>query len=160
MRAPPLVRSLQNVPATANCTMSPLKRMMETVTTSINTQRKTAGHRGMKAPVNMENYFTLAEAACRHKSKYAVPTLCSGAHGERRPARGKIRGSRHVPTSSELPGDDNFHDLVFKQNDAGGDDKHQAAADRGGSPGNKDKHGNFLCACQGGREAIKIENRS
>jgi hypothetical protein len=32
----------------------------------------------------MENSLTLAEAACRHKSKNAVPTLCSGAHGERR----------------------------------------------------------------------------
>jgi hypothetical protein len=47
-------RRVQNVPATANCTSSPLKTMIETAPASISAQRKAAGHRGMKAPVNME----------------------------------------------------------------------------------------------------------
>ncbi len=38
----------------------------------------------MKGPVNMENSLTLAEVACRHKSKNAHATLYSSAHGERR----------------------------------------------------------------------------
>jgi hypothetical protein len=101
-----LARRLQNVPATANCTMSPLKRIMETAPASISAQRKAAGHRGIKGPVNMENSLTLAEAACRHKSKNALPTLCTGAHCEHRPAadwrdaRFAIRGmSRHLQNS-------------------------------------------------------------
>ena len=101
-----LGRRVQNVPATANCTRSPLKRMMETAPASISAQRKAAGHRGMRAPVNMENSLTLAEAACGHKSKNALPTLCSGAHGERGPAsewreaRFAIRSmSRHLQNS-------------------------------------------------------------
>jgi hypothetical protein len=33
----------------------------------------------------MGNSVTLAEAAWAHQSKNALATLCSGAHGERRP---------------------------------------------------------------------------
>jgi hypothetical protein len=84
----------------------------------------------------------------------------SGTTANLRLARRKIRDPRHVPTSSELSGDDDFHDLVLQQKDAGGDDEHESAADGGGSPGNEEKHGNFLRACQGGMDTIKIENRS
>jgi len=38
-----LGRRLQNVPATANCTRSPLKRIMETAQASITAQRMAAG---------------------------------------------------------------------------------------------------------------------
>ena len=64
------------------------------------------------------------------------------------------------PTSSELTGHDDFHDLVLQQNDDGGDDEHEPSAHGCGSPGNKEKHGKFLRACQGGMQVIKIENRS
>ena len=80
-----LARRVQNVPATASCTRSPLKKIMETAPTSISAQRKAAGHVGMKAPLNMGNSLTLAELACQHKSKKNLATLCSGAHGEKRP---------------------------------------------------------------------------
>ncbi len=82
---------------------------------------------------------------------------CALAHmATARPAKGEIRD----PTCSEPPGDDDFHDLVLQQNDNGGDDEHESSADGGGSPGNKEKHGSFLRACQGGMKAIKIENRT
>jgi hypothetical protein len=77
-----LARRVQNVPATANCTRSPLPKMMETAPASISVHRKVAGQRGTR--VNMEDSVTLAEATCRHKSRNALATLCTGAHGERR----------------------------------------------------------------------------
>jgi hypothetical protein len=61
--------------------------------------------------------------------------------------------------ASKLPGNDDFHDLVFQQNDACGDDEHKPSADGVGGSGNKEKHGNFLRAGHGGMTAIKIKNR-